>query len=369
MRPILFLAWAEVLHVVRDRATLAQVLLVPIVQLLVLANAATFAIRETPTAIVDQDRSEMSRAIATRLAGSGHFRMVPAIQTPQAAQRALDEGAITLAVLLPYGFERDVVRAGDGEVQLILNGEKGAAAAIVRSYASEVIAGYARERAAASGRTTAPPIDVRVRNLYNASLDYRHYMVPGILVSLVTLIGTLLTAQNIAREREIGTLEQLNVTPITRAQFIVAKLLPFWVLAMLLLGVGLFVGWLVFGVPIRGSLWLLFGSAAVHLIVALAMGLFISTLVQTQQQAMFVTFFLMLIYLLMSGLFTPIDSMPRWVQYAADLTPIKHFVKISRAVLLKGAGVADIVRELVILTVYSAAMLAIAVARYRKRTA
>lgn len=369
MRPILSLAWVELLHVGRDRATLAQVLLVPIVQLLVLANAATFAIRETPTAIVDQDRTAVSRGLAARLAASGHFRIVPAVDAPDVAHRALDEGAITLAVLIPPGLEQDIVRTGHGEVQLLLNGEKGGASAVVQSYAAQVVAGYARERAAAAGRRIAAPVDVRVRNLYNASLDYRHYMVPGILVSLVTLIGTLLTAQNIARERELGTLEQLNVTPITRAQFIIAKLLPFWVLAMLLLAVGLIVGWAVFDVPIRGSLVLLFGAAAIHLIVALAMGLFISTLVQTQQQAMFVTFFLMLIYLLMSGLFTPIDSMPRWVQHASDLTPIKHFVAISRGVLLKGAGIADIARELVILTVYSVAMLAVAVARYRKRTA
>jgi ABC-2 type transport system permease protein len=185
----------------------------------------------------------------------------------------------------------------------------------------------------------------------------------------VTLIGTLLTAQNIAREKELGTLEQLNVTPITRAQFIAGKLLPFWVLAMLILAIGLIAGRVAFDIPMRGSVALLFGSAAIYLVVALAMGLFISTLVETQQQAMFVTFFVMMIYLLMSGLFTPIDSMPRWVQLASDLTPIKHFVIISRGILIKGAGAAEIARQLLILSVYAVVMLAIAVAMYRKRTA
>jgi ABC-2 type transport system permease protein len=194
-------------------------------------------------------------------------------------------------------------------------------------------------------------------------------MVPGILVSLVTLIGTLLTSQNIAREKELGTLEQLNVTPITRGQFIAAKLLPFWALALVDLAIGLTVGWLVFDIPIRGSLLLLFGVAAIYLVVALAIGLFVSTLVETQQQAMFVTFFIMMVYLLMSGLFTPIDSMPRWVQILSEFTPVRHFVQISRAILVKGAGLAEIVRPLVILVVYGAVMLTLAVRQYSKRTA
>jgi len=185
----------------------------------------------------------------------------------------------------------------------------------------------------------------------------------------VTLIGTLLTAQNIAREKELGTLEQLNVTPITRGQFIAAKLLPFWVLGLLDLAIGLIVGRIVFGVPMRGSILLLFTSAALYLVVALAIGLFISTLVETQQQAMFVTFFVMNVYLLMSGLFTPIDSMAPWVQVVSQLNPVRHFVTIARAVLIKGAGLDDIARPLIILIVYGAVMLGLAVRQYSKRTA
>ena len=372
MRRVLFLAWAEVLHVARDKATLAQVLVVPVIQLLILSNAATFAINNTPTAIVDHDRTAVSRGLADRLRGSGHFRIVDAAASPDAAARALDSGDVTLAVMIPRGLEADVVNHGAGEVQFVLNGEKGSAAGVVQAYAAQVVAGYGRELAAArpgGAAGAAPAVDIRTRHRFNASLDYKHYMVPGILVSLVTLIGTLLTAQNVAREKELGTLEQLNVTPITRAQFIAGKLLPFWALSMFILAIGLVVGRLAFGMPMRGSPPLLFGSAAIYLVVALALGLFISTMVDTQQQAMFVTFFVMMIYLLMSGLFTPMDSMPRWVQVASDVTPIKHFVIIARGILIKGAGVAEIARELVILTVYAAVMLTIAVARYRKRTA
>ena len=194
-------------------------------------------------------------------------------------------------------------------------------------------------------------------------------MVPGILVALVTLIGTLLTAQNIAREKELGTLEQLNVTPMTRGQFIAAKLLPFWALGMLNLAIGLLVGALVFGVPMRGSLLLLFGAAAVYLVAALAIGLWISSVVDTQQQAMFVTFFVMNVYLLMSGLFTPIDSMAPWVRTVSQLNPVRHFVTISRAILMKGAGPADIAQPFLILTIFGAVTLALAIRQYSKRVA
>jgi len=211
-------------------------------------------------------------------------------------------------------------------------------------------------------------IELRTRSWYNPTLDYRYYMVPGILVGLITIISTLLAAQNIAREKELGTLEQLNVTPITRGQFITAKLLPFWVLAMVDLALGLAVGHLVFGVPMRGSLFLLFGGAAVYLVVTLGIGLLISSAVDTQQQAMFVAFFVVMIYLLMSGLFTPIDSMPRWVQPVTELNPVRHFVTISRAVLIRGAGLTEVLHPLGMLAGSAVVVFTVAVRQYAKRT-
>jgi ABC-2 type transport system permease protein len=275
------------------------------------------------------------------------------------------------------------VRTGNAEVLLSVNAEKGSAAGIVQSYASDIMADYSRELGAdlrpgpatvVEGDRAGPQagvarIEGRVRSWYNPTLNYKHYMVPGILVALVTLISTLLSAQNIAREKEIGTLEQLNVTPITKGQFIAAKLLPFWVLAMADLAIGLFIGWSVFGVPMRGSLLLLFGATGVYLVVTLGVGLLISGRVDTQQQAMFVAFFIMVIYLLMSGLFTPVDSMPHWVQVAAELNPVKHFVSVSRAILIKGAGPAEVARPLGILAVFAVGICWLAAGQYHKRTA
>jgi ABC-2 type transport system permease protein len=382
VRRILSLARAEVLHVVRDHATMAQVLVVPIVQLLVLSNAATFAIRDTAAYVVDLDKTATSRGLVRRFAASGHFKIVEQSDSQALSNDALLDGRVTMVLTIPHDFESSLVRTGSAPVQVVVNAEKGSAAGIVQSYAARILASYSAEltpelrpsfRAAQSSSPPpsrgSPRIDVRVRSWYNPTLDYRDYMVPGILVSLVTLISTLLTSQNIAREKELGTLEQLNVTPITRGQFIAAKLLPFWALALIDFAIGLTVGWLVFDIPMRGSLVLLFGVAAIYLVVALAIGLWVSTLVETQQQAMFVTFFIMMVYLLMSGLFTPIDSMPRWVRILSEFTPVRHFVQISRAILVKGAGLAEIARPLVILVLYAAVMLTLAVRQYSKRTA
>ena len=384
LRRIFFLARAEVLHVVRDRATLAQVLVLPIAQLLVLSNAATFEILNTPVYVVDFNHTSASRGLVNRFRASGHFRIVGQSGSPDLANEALLRGDVTMALTIPNDFEASLVRTGSATVQLNVNAEKGSAAGIVQSYASRILGAYSAELAAeirpnprsvSMSAAAAPPvrgvprIEVDFRGWYNPTLDYQHYMVPGILVALVTIIGTLLTAQNIAREKELGTIEQLNVTPISRGQFITAKLLPFWALALLDLAIGLAVGRFVFGMPVRGSLLLLFGAAGIYLVVALAIGLWISTLVETQQQAMFVTFFIVNVYLLMSGLFTPIDSMAPWVQTVSLINPVRHFVTIARAVLIKGAGLAEIAQPLLILTAYAAVMLTLAVRQYSKRAA
>jgi ABC-2 type transport system permease protein len=382
VRRILYLAQAEVLHIMRDHILLAQVLVVPVVQLLVLSNAATFEIHNTPLHVVDLDRSSTSRGLVNRLAANGHFDIVDTTPSAERADERLVDGTATIAVVIPHDFEASLVRTGVGQVQLLVNAEKGSAAGIVQSYASQVLTGYASDLSLARPRTPglqstrvlapseAPArIDVRVRSLYNTTQNYKHYMVPGILVALMTIIGTLLSAQNIAREKELGTLEQLNVTPITRGEFIVAKLMPFWVLGLIELSLGLIVGKLVFDIPMQGSVPLLFGVAAVYLVVALGIGLWISTLVETQQQAMFVTFFIVNVYLLMSGLFTPVDSMAPWVQTVSVINPVRHFVTISRAILMKGAGPAEIAQPFLILVGTAAVVLAVAIRQYRKQAA
>ena len=374
MRAILFLIRKEYLQIFRDRPTVFQIFFIPIVQLLVLSNAATFEISDARMHLVDLDRSAASRGLAQHLAASGRFSIVSRSASMDRADEEMMDRRVSVILRIPHDFERDLVRSGTAPVQLVLNAEEGASAGVVQSYAGRVIADYQRELggrlragAASSGPVRGDPrIEVRTRGWFNATLNYKHYMVPGILVALVTLIGMLLTAQNIAREKELGTLEQLNVTPITKGQFIAGKLLPFWLLALVTFSIGLAVARFVFGVPMRGSLALLYLAVAVYLVVALGIGLWISTITRTQQQTMFVAFFIMMIYLMMSGLFTPIDSMPQWARWIAEANPVKHFIVIMRAVMMKGAGLAAIAAPLGILAVYGAVVLSLAVRQYSK---
>lgn len=383
MRTLRFLLRKEYLQIFRDVMLLRMLFFIPIVQLLVLSNAATFEVRRARLGVVDQDHSTMSRGVIDRLVASGRFE--PALTAPSidAADAAMRRRLVDIIVVIPEGFERHLVREHHAPVQLLLNAEDGSAAGVSQAYARQIIARYAAELGVTltpavivgRSRPETPPsgnrgvLDVRVRSLYNADLDYKHYMVPGILIQLVTIIGTLLTAMNIVREKEAGTLDQLNVTPVSKPVFIAAKLIPLWTLALLVLAIGLVIGRLTFGVPMRGSLLLVFGGAALYLVVALGIGLWISTVVETQQQAIFVTFALLMIYLLMSGLFTPVSAMPHWAQVVAEWNPMRHGIAMTRAVMLKGAGIADVARHLVVLFVSGVLVLTVAVRQYRKRSA
>lgn len=371
MRIILFLMRKEFLQVFRDRATVFQIFFIPVVQLLVLSNAATFDIRRTALAIVDEDRTTVSAGLAQRLEGGGRFRVTMAQPTMDGVEQALIDRDVAAVLRIPRGFEQGIVRTRTGAVQLQVNAEEGAAAGIVLAAAQAVVADYARELGASAAGlpiVAGPSLVLAQQGWFNPSRNYKHYMVPALLVSLTTIIGLLLTAQNIAREKELGTLDQLNVTPITKGQFITAKLLPFWLLSLMIFSIGMVIGKAVFGIPTRGSVPLVFLAAAVYLVVALGIGLWISTFTSTQQQTMFVAFFVMLIYLLMSGLFTPIDSMPRWAQWMAQANPVKHFVFIMRAVLVKGAGWEAVARPLAGLALAGVAVLALAVRQYSKQT-
>ena len=381
MRTLRFLLRKEFLQIRRDRAMLRMLVLVPVVQLLLLSSAATFEIRRSRMYLVDEDHSSVSRGLVQRMVASGRFELAGASASGAAAdERMLDRGVTTI-LRVPAGFERDLVREGHATVQLVFNAEDGAAAGVLRSYASRILASYSAElgrelrptsRTAGGADAPAPGvprIDLRTRGWYNAGLNYTHYMVPGILVVLVTIVATTIGAMNIVREKEIGTLEQINVTPVTRAQFIASKLLPFWLIALADLAVGLLLARVVFGIPMRGSLLLVFGAAMIYLAAALGIGLWISTVAETQQQAMFLSYAINLVYLLMSGLFTPVMSMPRWAQWVAEASPVKHFIVIMRSVLVKGADLAAIRTPLLVLTVYGAVVLALAVRQYSKTTA
>jgi len=377
MRTVIFLIRKEFLQIFRDHTTVFQIFLIPVVQLLVLSNAATFDVKQVRILVVDEDRTTVSAGLVRRLEAGRQFEVVRYQPSDAGVDHALLEGEVTAVLHIPRRFEEDLVRHRRAPVQLILNAEQGASAGIIQSYASSIIGSYSRELdrtlpserdgSTRSGRVSS--LDLRPQRWFNPTRNYKHWMVPALMVSLTTIIGLLLTAQNIVRENELGTLEQLNVTPMTKIQFIAGKLIPFWLLALVIFSIGLSIGKLVFDIPIRGNLLLVYMAAMVYLIVVLGLGLWISTITRTQQQAMFVAFFVILIFLLMSGLFTPLESMPAWAQIIAQANPVKHFVFIMRAVLVKGAGLETVAPPLIGLGIAGAAVLTLAVRRYRKSTA
>ena len=382
MRALRVLLRKEFLQIFRDHVIVGLLFVMPLVQLLLLANAATFEVRSARLYVVDLDHSTASRGVVDRLTASGRFVRTGGTPSRAGGDAALLDHDADVVMILPSGFERDLVRQRSAAVQLVLDAEDGAAAAVTQSYASRILADYSRELGAdlhptlaTIGARDAPPargrpvIEIRRRGWYNAELEYRDYMIPGILVVLVTIIGTLLTAMNIVREKEAGTLDQLNITPVGKLTFIAAKLIPLWSLALVSLGLGLLLARVVFDLPMRGSLLLVFLAAGLYLIGALGIGLWVSTVAETQQQAMFVSYSIMLVYLLMSGLFTPVRGMPHWAQWVAEASPVMHFTRLMRAVLLKGAGVADVAHQLVMLALIGTAVLTLAVMRYRKRAA
>jgi len=378
MRTLRYLLRKEYLQIFRDRMMVAQLLLLPAIQLALLANAATFEVKSARLVVVDEDGSATSRGLVDRMRAAGRFRLVQATPSAMRADEALMRRDAAVILHIPREFERDLVRTHVAPVQLVLNAEDGAAAGVTLSYAQRIVAEYASELGATLRSSTEEgdgpvpgqgAIDVRARGWYNPDLDYRFFMVPGILVQLVTMVATLLTALNIVREKELGTLEQLNVTPVTRGQFIAAKLIPLWSLGLLALTIGMLVARFAFHVPMRGSLLLVFATASIYLLAALGIGLFVSTVVSTQQQAIFLTFFIVLVYLLMSGLFTPVRSMPAWAQWLAQANPVMHFIEIMRAVMLRGAGLREIAQPLAILSAIAIAVFSLSVRQYAKRAA
>ncbi len=372
MRTIRFLLRKEFRQIVRDKTMLRMLLVIPIVQLLVLSSAATFEVSEGTLWVVDQDQSTASRGLLSRVQGSGRFVFAGSSMSMEPANLALLERGASIILQIPPGFERDLARTGEGHVQMILDAEDGAAAGILQSYLGRIIQRYAAEisgagaQTAGGGVSTAGVVDLRAQGWYNPELRYYDYMVPGILVLLVTIIAMSITSMNIVREKEVGTLEQLSVTPVTRGQFIASKLLPFWIIALIDLAVGIAVARFVFDIPIEGSLFVVAVSAVAFLFVALGIGLWISTVVETQQQAMFIAFTVNMVYLLMSGLFTPFRSMPDWAQVVGQLSPVKHFIEIMRAVLVRGAGFEAVAVPLAALVAYGLVVFGLAVRQFSK---
>jgi ABC-2 type transport system permease protein len=346
------------------------IFVVPIVQLVILVNAATFEMKHINMSLVDLDLSGSSRQMISKFRGSPFFILRHTSFSYKEAEDEMKQGNVDLILQIPSGFEKNLFKEKSGKVQLVINAINGSSAGLIYAYSSQIIMDYNRSIVIEAMNPAQPAaggnILVTSSYWYNPKLNYKTFMVPGILVLLVTIIGLLLSGMNIVREKEIGTIEQINVTPIRKIQFIAGKLIPFWIIALFELAFGLTIGKLLFDIPIIGSLWLIFLSAGVYLFVILGFGLLISTMTNTQQQSMLVSFFFMVVFILMSGLFTSIESMPVWAQQLDRLNPIAYFIRIMRMVMLKGSTFRDISNSFYSLAVYAVLIISFATLRYRK---
>lgn len=376
MRAIKFLLQKEFLQIFRNKGMLPIMFVMPIIQLLILSNAATFDVKNVSYMLVDQDRSSFSHDLSNAFEASSYFTLISATPQQQDGIELILENRIAMALVIPKGFEKDIINGRTAEIQFIVDAQDGYSAGIIQTYSNTILEKFMGETLPKqlfparinTQLQTVQGIDIRQQSWYNPEMDYRIYMVPGILVILVTMIGLFLSGMNIVREREIGTIEQLNVSPIKKWQFIVGKLLPFWIIGQVELTIGIIIGMTVFHVPMEGAFWVIYLVTAIYLVVVLGIGLLISTITDTQQQAMFVAWFLMVIFVLMSGLFTPIESMPVWAQKITTFNPVRYVVDIMRRIMLKGSGWTDINTEMAWLTLYGTVILALALNRYQKVT-
>lgn len=376
MRIILILIWKELLQVVRNRAMIPFIVIIPIVQLLILSHAATNEVKSIALAVCDNDHSAYSRLLQSKFTASGYFKLATYTSDENRALRTFATDEADAILFIPTGFERELMRGQPVQLQLQVNAINGVKGGLAGAYGGAVISAFRREAIAEAGLISlrlanarnSGVIDVTYSHWFNPRLDYKTFMVPGILGVLVTIIVMMLTAINIVREKEIGTIEQLNVTPIKKYQFMLGKLLPFLLIGLFDLTIGLLVARFIFHVPMEGNLAVVFVFCVVNLIAVLGVGLLISTVAETQQQAMFIAWFFMMIFILMSGLFTPIESMPLWAQYITIPNPMAHFVDVMRKVLLKGSGFADIRDHFFIMLGLGTALLGLAIVAYRKTT-
>jgi len=372
MKIIGYIIQKEFKQIFRNKGMLPIIFILPLLQLIILSNAATFDVKNISFSYIDNDKTSTSRALVDKFEASTYFNVLENFPSTKHADEAMKKGEVDVFLEIPRYFERSLVKNRKTDLALYINAIDGAKAGIENVYIQQIVEEFNQriviDLVNQSNSQTLDQIEVITipSFWYNNTLNYKTFMVPGILVLLVTMITLFLSGMNIVREKEIGTLEQINVTPIKKHQFIIGKLFPFWVLGLVILTVGLLIAKIIFNVPILGNIGLIYLFTSVYLLVILGMGLLISNFTNTQQQAMFIAWFFVVIFILMSGLFTPIESMPVWAQNITLFNPIRYFVEIIRMVMLKGSGLQDIFPKFAIITLYAIVMNGLAVWSYKK---
>lgn len=372
MRTIRFLLKKEFKQIFRNKSILALIVVMPVMQLIVMPLAADYEVKNINLAIVDHDVSKTSKEIVEKAVASGFFSLVDYGQDYNKALKILERDKADLILEIPSGFERRIMRENEESLLLAVNAINGVKANLGSAYLSNIIRNYNetfRNRIIVKGKfNDVSQIEVITANRFNIHLNYRWFMVPGILAILVTMVGGFLTALNIVKEKESGTIEQINVSPIKRRHFILGKLIPFWILGIFVFTMGMLVSYIVYNIVPDGHYWVLYVYVSVYLLAVMGFGLLVSTFSETQQQAMFIMFFFMMVFILMGGLFTPIESMPSWAQDVSKFNPMTYFIQVMRMVILKGSDLSDILRHLGITAVFALSLNTWAILNYSKKS-
>ncbi len=373
MRTLKFLLQKEFLQIRRDPAIFRILFIMPMIQLLILPLAADYEIKNINLGVVDHDRSQYSIKMVNKIIASGYFRLTDFSNSYKNALHAIEQDKADLVLEIPAQFERDLVTKNEATVFIAIDAINGVKAGLGGAYIQGILQDYNQEVRDQWMQTPRmypqPTIEVRYSDWYNPHMNYRYFMVPGILVMLVTMIGSSFASNNIVREKEMGTIEQINVSPIKKMDFIIGKLVPFWVLALTVLTIGLVIARLVYGIVPVGHYLTIYIFAGIYLLAILGLGLLLSTYAQTQQQSMLVSFFITMIFNLLSGLYTPIESMPGWAQTITRFNPVSYFIDVMRMVVLKGSGLSDIRPHILAMLGFAVFFNGWAVMNYKKRSA
>src|SRR5687768_7377388 len=377
MRRILYVMWKEVIELRQDPRIFGIIFIAPVLQLAILGYAATTDVRNVPIVVVDTDRSSESQNLISRFAGSGIFQIVDVVSDGRDVDRYLESGEAWMALSIPASYGQTVAAGRAATLQIVADGSDANSTNIAMGYATNLIAGYTQEMVEQRRRVAGVPLDgggagiePRVRIWFNPTLESRYFMLPGIFALLLLVVTSNLSSMAIVRQREIGTLEQLNVTPLGRLELIIGKLLPYGIIGLIdvLIVLVVIVFW--FEVPLRGSFWLLFAMSLIYLLTTLGLGLFTSTISHTQQQAMMTsTFFFLIPMMYLSGFIFPIENMPAVIQPITYLIPLRYFVVMLRGIFLKGVGLETLWPQALALLGWGVAILTLAYMRSSKRLA
>lgn len=372
MRTLRFLLQKEFRQIFRDPSILRIIFVMPMIQLLILPWAADYEVKDIRLAVVDHDHSDYSRQLVSKITASGYFRLQDYTVSYRQALQLVEKDEADLVLEIPSSFEKELVREDEATLFLAVNAINGTKANLGGAYLRSIIQDYNSEV-----RTEwiqfprfnpETSIEITASNWFNPLMNYKYFMVPGILVILVTMVGSFLAALNIVKEKEIGTIEQINVTPVRKYEFILGKLIPFWVLGLIILSIGLLISRFAYGIVPAGSIFTIYVFAGVYLLAVLGLGLLVSSFTSTQQQAMLISFFMMMVFILLGGLYTSIDSMPVWAQWITRVNPVSYFIEVMRMVVLKGSGLADIKWHIFIVLGFAVVFNGWAIISYRKRS-